>query len=179
MQSKRLVLDSMDWQKKLKQDIEKDVAGCNKAVVLGVGNEFYAHDMGGLRVAEGIKTLVARHNAGEDKINVMIAGTAPENFTGAIRQSKPSHVVIIDAAEMGQDVGYTRTIDAGEIDGATVSSHNMKLSTLAGYLESEVGCRAVLIGIQQGVVPESSHIIEDISNIVYQEIIFAMEKSGK
>ena len=106
----------------------------------------------------------------------MIAKTAPENFTGAIRQAKPSHVIIIDAAEIGQEVGYTRTIDAEEVDGVTISSHNMKLSTLAGYLESEINCRAILIGVQQGVVEQAGGIVDEISCIVYKAIVSALNR---
>ena len=74
----------MDWQEQLNRDIEKDINGCSSAVILGVGNEFYEHDVLGLKVAEAIKSMAVRHNISEDKINVMVAGTAPENFTGVL-----------------------------------------------------------------------------------------------
>jgi len=52
-------------------------------------------------------------------------------------------------------------------------------SNLASYLKSEVRCKIILIGVQQGVTTNTGDIVEDISNIINIAIIAAMEKGVK
>jgi hydrogenase 3 maturation protease len=61
---------------------------------------------------------------------------------------KPSHVVLIDAAEMGRSPGDVAIIDAGKISSTRVSTHAMPLSVLMEYLEKELKVKVALVGIQ-------------------------------
>ena len=81
-------------------------------------------------------------------VQCIAAGPAPENSTAAIRRFKPSHVIIIDAAEMGAEPGTTRLIDPAAAGGASFATHGLPLSVLAGYLAAETGCAVILVGIQ-------------------------------
>jgi hydrogenase 3 maturation protease len=79
----------------------------------------------------------------------MIAGsTAPENFTGQIKSFQPDILFIVDAAFLGLPPGETAVIPQGEIGGLSCSTHMLPLPVLLQYLDSEVSCSMVLIGIQ-------------------------------
>jgi hydrogenase 3 maturation protease len=111
-------------------------------VVLGVGSELRSDDAAGLAVA---RAVALRRIPG---IVGIPAGTAPENSTAELRALNPSHVIIVDAADMGEAPGEVRVIDAGSVGGASFATHGLPLSVLAGYLSSEIGCTVILVGIQ-------------------------------
>jgi len=75
-------------------------------------------------------------------------GSAPENFTGPIIRARPTHVVIVDAAWMGQEPGEIRVIEAASVDGASFSTHTLPASVLIDYLRRSIGCEAVTVGIE-------------------------------
>lgn len=81
-------------------------------------------------------------------VNVLEGGTAPENLTGEIRRIRPSHLLIIDSAEMGEPPGTVRLFAPEEIGGLSFGTHALPLSVLARYLAEETGCRVTIMGIQ-------------------------------
>ncbi len=110
--------------------------------ILGVGSELRSDDAAGNRVAEEIEGKRIPGVVG------IPAGSAPENSTAALRALAPSHVVIVDAADMGEAPGTVRIIELNAVGGASFATHGLPLSVLAGYLSSEIGCKIVMIGIQ-------------------------------
>ncbi|MCX6095358.1 MAG: hydrogenase maturation peptidase HycI [Candidatus Bipolaricaulota bacterium] len=120
----------------------KGTASAGTVVVLGVGSDLRADDAAGIRVAERLARLSL------SGVRAVIGGTAPENATAEIRRLAPSHLLIVDAAEMGEDPGSVRLIDPEEVGGASFSTHSLPMSVLAGYLRGELGCRVTLLGIE-------------------------------
>ena len=137
--------------------------GSRNVVVLGVGSE--------LRSDDAVGVLIARKIAEKNLKGVrsLSAGTAPENFTADIRQISPTHVLIVDSADMGEPAGTIRLIDPEDIGGISFGTHALPLGVLAGYLEKETGCRVIVLGIQ----PQSVDFGEQISDPVRT----AMEKA--
>jgi hydrogenase 3 maturation protease len=111
-------------------------------VVLGVGSELRSDDGVGLVVARAVAARGAPGLVG------IPAGPAPENSTAEIRGLSPSHVVIVDAADMGELPGTARLLDPADALGASFATHGLPLSVLAGYIASEMGCGVCLVGIQ-------------------------------
>lgn len=174
-------LQKARWRQELATTLKKELAGCKKVVILGVGSEFHEEDSLGLLAAREISGLISSRydqaHTTKKRFQVFYAGTTPENLTGVVRKASPSHVLIIDAAEMGREPGFTRIIERNEIDNITFSSHHMRLSILADYLEQEVGCRVVIIGIQpkrvshgEGVSTPAGRLIRDTAGIIFAEL---------
>ena len=82
------------------------------------------------------------------RFKAFLGHTAPENLTGEIRAFKPTHLVIIDAAEMGKKPGEAAFIDLDNLSGVTFSTHQLPMKILADYLTQEVGCHISVIGVQ-------------------------------
>jgi hydrogenase 3 maturation protease len=83
------------------------------------------------------------------KAKVFLGGSVPENLTGAIRRFRPTHLLIIDAADMGRPPGAMALIDPEQAGGnLTASTHALPMGVLAGYLRGSVGCEVIIIGIQ-------------------------------
>ncbi len=74
--------------------------------------------------------------------------TAPENCTGAIKKYAPTHMVIVDAADLGQAPGTIAVLEPQQIAGVSFSTHQMPLSVLLEYLQSSFAFEAVVVAIQ-------------------------------
>ena len=116
--------------------------GARPVVVIGVGNE--------LRSDDGVGICVARDLAAASLPNVYAirGGSAPENSTGEIRGHNPSHVLIVDAADLHEPPGSISILDPDTIGGASFATHGLPLSVLGNYLRTEIGCQIIFVGIQ-------------------------------
>lgn len=112
---------------------------------MGIGSELNGDDAVGVRVLQRLKSQL---NDIPSRILLIEACSMPENFTGAIRKFKPDEVILVDAAGMSLDPGEIRWLHSSEINGVSALSHTLPLSVLATYLESEMGCKVTLLGIQ-------------------------------
>ncbi len=74
--------------------------------------------------------------------------TAPENLTGEIRRFAPSHLVIVDSVDFGREPGTVVAADPVEITGISFSTHRLPLFVLTDYIEREMPCRILIIGLQ-------------------------------
>lgn len=115
-------------------------------VVLGVGSELRSDDAVGLRVASAIADLHLPN------VFAIQGGPAPENSTGEIRALAPSHLIIVDAADMRAEPGSVRVLDPDDLTGSSFATHGLPLSVLSRYLRDEIGCRITFIGVQPASV---------------------------
>ena len=118
-------------------------------ILLGIGNLLNGDDGAGIYVAEQFR--------GDDWIS-LACGTAPENFTGIVRKTRPNCLVLVDAAAMGLSPGEFRIIPRHKIADISIGTHQLPLSLLIDFL-SDAARRIVLIGIQ----PERAGTGEAIS----------------
>lgn len=145
-----------------------------RLAVVGIGQELRGDDAAGLWVARGLLAGESRRRphkeAGEPAQLLLIeAGPVPENFTGPLRRFAPDLVLLIDAAEMGEPPGTIRCLTPEEADGFGASTHTLPLSTFSLYLQSDLNCRAAILGIQPGsngleesLTPEVAQAVEDL-----------------
>ncbi|HUI69544.1 MAG TPA: hydrogenase maturation peptidase HycI [Spirochaetia bacterium] len=152
----------------LTRALEGSTAG-RRVVILGVGSEIRADDAAGILVAERIRSL------GLPGVTAIAGGAAPENFTGEIRQLSPSHLVVVDAADMGEKPGTIRLILPDEISGVSFSTHSLPLNVLTDYLQKEVGCSVLIMGIQ----PRSLELDGSVCAEVTQAIEEAVDALGR
>jgi hydrogenase maturation protease len=137
--------------------------GATRLAVLGVGSELRSDDAAGLLVVRelgrilepgGLDRITRRIFGLEDRAShfgpvlVLEGGSAPENLTGPIARFQPSHLVVVDAADLGEEPGTARAFTTGSIGGFESSTHSLPLSVLLGYLCRASPCAALAIGIQ-------------------------------
>ena len=121
----------------------------NKAqriALLGVGSELRGDDVAGVLVAKSLAAKVKNR-----KFKVFLGETAPENLTGEIKKFKPTHLLIIDAADIGKKSGSVSMLCAKDIAGATFSTHRLPVKLIADYLSCSISCDTIVLGIH----PES------------------------
>lgn len=140
-----------------KKSLEEAVQGFKRISIIGVGSEIRGDDRVGLYVAEKLKKEVLGA-----RCEVLIGGTTPENLSGTLRRSKPSHVLLIDAASAGKAPGTISIIYPSQISGVSFSTHSFSLETLADYLKQTIGARTIIIGIE----PKNLDLTEEMSDEV-------------
>lgn len=124
----------------LRTTLKKKLKGAKKTVVLGVGSELRGDDAAGLLVAEALK--------GHPDLSVLFGGTAPENFTGEIKKLQPTHLIIVDSAEMKKEPGFVKLIETKEVGGYSFSTHSLPMNVMTDYLLKHFPCEIIIIGIQ-------------------------------
>jgi hydrogenase 3 maturation protease len=120
--------------------------GAERLAILGVGSVLRADDAAGTLIAE----KMAEFCPAEEYTNLRgYAGeTAPENFSGKILSFCPTHLLIVDAADLGLSPGEFAAIDPDEVGGPTFCSHMLPLKIMIDYLVRETGTQVTLLGMQ-------------------------------
>ncbi|MGB8980563.1 MAG: hydrogenase 3 maturation endopeptidase HyCI [Anaerolineales bacterium] len=139
------------WKVSLNQllnQLAAETAKSARVAIVGIGNNLRCDDAAGMLIAGALSQHGFATNT--DRILIVEAGQAPENATADLRKFAPGLVLLIDAAEMGQQPGAARWIPMDQIDGMSASTHSLPLSMLAHYLTLELNCTVALLGIQPG-----------------------------
>ncbi len=146
----------------LKESLETFLKDHGKVFILGIGNDMRGDDAVGPILANRLFSEFQNH------IDVVVVngGSVPENYTGTIRRENPSHIIFIDAVEMGKETGHVKLVKKEEISNYSISTHAMPISFLIKYLESAVDSKIILIGIQ----PKNMELGQDISKEVEKSI---------
>lgn len=130
----------------LTSSLKKALEGANRIAVLGVGSELRADDWVGMAAAQEIEKSTALSNI---QLKVFFGETAPENLTGEIKKFEPSHLIIVDCGDIGEEPGEAVLIDPDqEIFGASFSTHKLPIKVLVEYLNRSFPVRVSIIVIQ-------------------------------
>ncbi|NMC53612.1 MAG: hydrogenase 3 maturation endopeptidase HyCI [Chloroflexi bacterium] len=116
-----------------------------RVAILGVGNELNGDDRAGVAVAEFLQAQIAN-----PRVLVLNGGNAPENYVGKIIKFAPQIVLLIDAADLGEQPGAVRLVEWDETQGLSASTHSLPPSVMAKYLIAELGCQVLVLAIQAG-----------------------------
>ncbi len=136
-----------DWQSRLAWELR----AARRLFVLGVGNPDRADDGAGSLCARKLRRKMAHsHPRDLAETAILDGGEVPESATGSIRNFRPTHVLIVDAASAGHPPGTVFFINKKRINEDDITSHRIPLSLLVRYLEESVGCRVILLGIEPG-----------------------------
>ena len=94
--------------------LQTNIQPGQKIAVLGIGSTLRSDDAAGMYFIELLGNLVKKENV------LLIAGsTAPENFTGVIKNFAPDTLFIVDAAYIGLLPGEAKVVSAADISGVS------------------------------------------------------------
>jgi len=136
-------------------------------LLLGIGNTLRKDDGAGNYVASRF------HAQGWRAID---CGTAPENFSGIVREEHPAILILIDAADMGLAPGEYSIIPKEKIRDVGVGTHQLPLDIFIDYLGDAAG-EILLIGIQPLVVEMGEGLSPSV--LAGAERIISLLESGK
>ncbi len=157
--------------------LKRSLEGCKRVAVLGVGSELRGDDAAGVLVVRGLRERVSKHPFSRLEFEGFEGANAPENMTGFITSFRPTHILVIDAAEIGASVGEWREIPVDEISEICFSTHTLPLKVITDYLEQATGAVISILGIQPGsldfgmeTTPEMSTAIRRLTRQLYDLI---------
>jgi len=137
--------------------LRKNINPKHRIVLLGVGSTLRSDDAAGMYFIELLKEKLQ-----QDRILLIAGSTAPENFTGVIKEYAPDLLFIVDAAHMGLLPGEAKLVPACDISGVSFSTHMLPIPVMLKYLESEAGCEVVFIGIQPKSIEQGLSMCEEV-----------------
>ena len=114
-----------------------------RVAIIGIGSDLRADDAAGVEVVRSLRRHLTSPN-----VLLIDGGVAPENFTAQIKKFRPSHVIMIDATDLGLKPGTASIVDLNTITGPSIFSHRLPLSIFADYLRAHDEAKIIFIGIQ-------------------------------
>lgn len=135
------------WQHRLRSQLQKQPDPADqprRLSLIGIGNELGGDDAAGVAVIQRLQAELSQREA----LQLLNAGAAPENITGAVRRFQPGMIILFDAADFGGQPGEVSLLDWRETTGFSASTHSLPLHVFAAYLSSELDCAVYLVGIQ-------------------------------
>ena len=90
--------------------LKQKLNNARRVAVLGVGSELRGDDIAGLLAAQQIEKTITEQTI-LPEVRVFIGETAPENLTGEIKKFQPTHLIIIDAADLNKEPGHIEIME--------------------------------------------------------------------
>ena len=139
------------------------LSNSDRLVIIGIGNSNLGDDGIGVFIINEIKKRINTNY-------VLNGGTLPENIIHKLRKLKPTHILLIDAADFNEAPGSYIIANSDDIIGKAITTHQLPLSLLMQYLESEYSAKTRLLCIQiksKGPgEPISPKILETANNLI-------------
>ena len=143
------------------------IASGKRVAVVGVGNEMRRDDAVGVQVARKLQGKLSR------QFRLIEAGTIPESYIDKVREFEPTHVLIIDAAQLGTNPGNSRLLSPRKVKGLSISTHTLPLNVFAEFVKRETGSKVKILAIQpkdlefgEGMTDELTRTAEELTAIL-------------
>jgi hydrogenase 3 maturation protease len=156
--------------KKLAAALKQKLENASKIAVLGVGSQLRGDDVAGILAAQQIEK--GRRKISSPQIEVFIGNTAPENLTSQIKKFNPSHLLIIDSADINASPGQMSIIQPQDIAGNTFSTHSLPLKLMVDYLLFSLpDLKVVVIGIQPQNIDMGKNVSKEVIRAIKEFVI--------
>jgi len=166
----------------LTRELKNRLNGAKKIALLGVGSEFRADDAAGMLVAERVEKST-RHKTQDTRkkvtLKTFLGATAPENLTGEIIKFKPSHVIIVDTADIKQKPGTVLLLETKDLgEGVSFSTHKLPPKVMMDYFTRLLQCKIMVIGIQPKSIIFGKTVSKEVLSSV-KEVSQAIIKASR
>ena len=119
--------------------------------MLGIGSDLRGDDAVGGEVARRLIRSACRSRS--PRLQGFDGGSGPGKLTRAIAQflgeeAASSHIVLVDAADLGVKPGAIRLLAPQDLAGVSFSTHQLPLAVTVQYLEGRLGCGVTILAVQ-------------------------------
>jgi hydrogenase 3 maturation protease len=158
-----------EHSRELEDELHTWLKGAKSVVVAGIGNAIRRDDYIGVKIVENLRGKVS------DNVHLIECETVPESFVDDIIGIRPTHVLLIDAALLGQIPGTAHLYEAEEVMNVpSISTHTMPLRVFCDYVTELTGASIALVLIEpkdtefgEGLTPELEDAVKRIeSNLI-------------
>ena len=147
------------------------LTGFERVAVMGIGNPLRGDD------AIGVEILKRLGQRAPENVALFDCEMVPENFLSDVEQFQPTHILMIDAAELEAEPGEARLVPVEKITGAALSTHTIPLSLTAEILRGGTGAKVMLLGVKpertefgEGLSPRLQRTSEKVAGIIIEAI---------
>lgn len=142
----------------VKSELKDLLKDCKKLCIMGVGNTMKGDDGFGVYVVEKLAEYYNKIgydinpnnevNIINDNLVLLNCGVVPENFTDVLKKEKPSHILILDAALMGEKPGTLKIVDSEDIAEVGFLTHALPMTIIIKYITHYINTEILVIGIE-------------------------------
>jgi hydrogenase 3 maturation protease len=142
--------------RELENELSNWLKEASSVVVAGIGNSIRSDDHVGVRIVSDLQGKVSM------AVRLIECETVPESFVDHIIEIRPSHVILVDAAMLGQRPGTAHLYEAEEVISVpSISTHTLPLRVFCDYVKQLTGASIALVLIEpknvdfgEGLTPE-------------------------
>jgi hydrogenase 3 maturation protease len=132
------------------------LSDAKRVVVVGIGNPIRMDDFVGVKIVQDL------HGKVSDNVYLIECETVPESCIRQIIDFDPTHILLIDAAMLGLELGDSRLIEPKQlVMFPAVSTHALPLRIFCEYLTETTKAKITLLLIEpkkadfgEGLTPE-------------------------
>lgn len=140
-------------------------------VVIGMGNELRADDAVGLHIVRLLRPFT------NDRLKIFEGQMTPEVYIGPACAFHPTHVLIVDAAELGKKPGAWKILSSDSVEQGLFTTHSIPAVEVAAEIQRRCGAFVVFLGIQPksrdislSLSSECQQAAEDIAEIIRKTV---------
>jgi hydrogenase 3 maturation protease len=168
----------------IKKELKFRLRGAERVAILGIGSTLRGDDALGFVLIEELKVLV--NNAKSNlSVKLFSCGVMPENYTGEVKKFNPSHIIIVDAIDLGKESGSMHIIDAkNKSANSSFSTHRLSMNIITDYLSHYLNSQIIFIGIQVKAVEFGGNLsykvnksVKQVAHLIKESLLDEDEKS--
>jgi hydrogenase 3 maturation protease len=148
----------------LRDDLKARLQGT--VLVVGIGNTLRGDDGFGPRMIERLE--------GKVSARLLDVGEVPESYLGRLLEQKARTILVLDAADIGEAAGTVTILEADDLAGCNVSTHQMPLELFFRYLRENTRADVFALGVQPKQIAlgsEMSPEVESTAGILSEVLI--------
>ena len=111
-------------------------------VIIGMGNELRADDAVGLHIVRLLKPYT------NNRLQVFEGHMTPEAFIGPACAVHPTHLLIVDAAELQKKPGVWQILSSDDVEEGLFTTHAIPATEVAAEIQRRCGSKVAFLGIQ-------------------------------
>ena len=147
--------------------LEAFFRNAERVVIIGMGNELRTDDAIGLLVVRLLKPY--SHN----RLQVFEGHMTPDVFIAPACAAHPTHLLIVDAAELHKNPGTWQLLFPKEVEEGLFTTHTIPVVEMAAEIQRRCGAKVAFLGIQPksrdislSQSKECLHAAEEIADII-------------
>jgi hydrogenase 3 maturation protease len=127
----------------IEEELKNWFADAKNVVIAGIGNPIRSDDYVGLKIVEDLQGKMPQN------VCLLECETVPESYLLEIEEFHPTHVLLIDAAFLGQTPGAARLFEADQIaDFSAVTTHLLPMRIFCEYVKQATGAKIALLLVE-------------------------------
>ncbi|KUO39253.1 MAG: hypothetical protein AVW05_01040 [Hadesarchaea archaeon DG-33] len=154
-------------QNDFNEKLRKWLLDARRVVIAGIGSSIRKDDFIGVGIVKKLRGKVSR------SVHLIECEMSPENFLEPIIHFKPTHILLVNAAQLGLEPGSSRLIELNRISWPAVLTHALTHQIFREFLTEATGAKVALLAVQpkdtsfgEGFTKELEGTVERLSSFL-------------